>query len=1093
MKKLFSLFLSACLLFAAPPQYALGENNNDYASLTVGKYYKTHNVSNYYFGENDGTFLVERLGRTGVQMYSENPSTLFLYINADDNVFYSPEGSNIKVIVDYFDEGTSNFTLRYCSTGQQWNDDNDIVKLTDSKIWKQHVFYLKDATMDNRCNNADIVVAMWSRNMPVIKQQFIVGGVRIEKEYQPVKETVTSAHVGNIFAPEDDMTLNLHMENTTGGKFDTEIKLDVYDRYNSKIKSISGNVTLDGEDADFEIRPEITVFGTYTLKGTVSYADENNIMHNDEIEERFSLADKLSPSDPRNDRFGVCSHVWRYASDELEQKHKEVLQAMGAGWHRTEVQWARIESELLKYTFPRESGMPFQMKEYGVNSLQILDYGNTLYKDSHGEENTIPTTDEYIEGYIRYCLKTLEYYKGMIEYVEIWNEPDNYKFNVEWVPPSAYAELVKRVAPAIKAEYPDIKIVGPVTCDTKVEWVKGFFDAGGYDYIDCVSFHPYQWNGRLEMDVLRGKMNEIRNLMSQYGEMKPVWITEIGWSSTIGGERKYSMSRTDRPGVSLQTYTILIGEGLADKVFWYNFQDSGVNISNGEANMGMVTNPTGGVTPWAADNLYIMFTQMNKKIGPADPAGFIRRSDETCLYNFKRHDGGNVMVAWSEGESRAVGMKLGGTRLDKYDIYGNKIDTICSDNGVFLISAEKEPVYYVGNFDSFEEAQCDISVTQNPYITGAGESFEFKAEDKRCRKLRTEAECGLETEAGGGDRVYIKTPADETGEYEFTARVYADDLLVYSGKNILSTKTMQTSISLQRAAGNYYKAVLTIANNMNNTKLSGTVRLKIAGAEKEQSRPVRFVDIPPGGSMSFETALPEMVKKRPFTIITEAETDSGYKYSKSEDFDLISAQCTDKKPDIDGRISKGEWNGSWIAADTKSAVVNTPDWGGAADASFSANLMWDNENLYMAVIVKDNVFCQGYTNSDVWQGDSLQFAFSDPKKEKTDASICTAMSIALTNYGTEVRRGLSDYGAEACMLSLNASAVRSEDGIIYELEIPWKEIFYEGYIPKAGESIGFSLLMNDNDGAGRRGGMQYGEGIYFGRDFNKFKDLKLIK
>jgi hypothetical protein len=59
---------------------------------------------------------------------------------------------------------------------------------------------------------------------------------------------------------------------------------------------------------------------------------------------------------------------------------------------------------------------------------------------------------------------------------------------------------------------------------------------------------------------------------------------------------------------------------------------------------------------------------------------------------------------------------------------------------------------------------------------------------------------------------------------------------------------------------------------------------------------------------------------------------------------------------------------------------------------------------------------------------------------------------------------------------------------IYLLAIPWKEL---GIKPASGLSFGFSFLVNDNDGAGRKGWMEWGGGIGWDKNTADFYDLTL--
>lgn len=156
--------------------------------------------------------------------------------------------------------------------------------------------------------------------------------------------------------------------------------------------------------------------------------------------------------------------------------------------------------------------------------------------------------------------------------------------------------------------------------------------------------------------------------------------------------------------------------------------------------------------------------------------------------------------------------------------------------------------------------------------------------------------------------------------------------------------------------------------------------------------------------------------------------------------------------------------------------------------------MWDEENFYMAVSATDNNFFQPYKDGDIWQGDGLQFGFSDNALAKTEVTHCTAMAASHTPVGDQLFRSASDYEGERGLIENAEIAVR-QDGqkIIYEMAIPWSEIFYEGYVPPLGTSVDFSILMNDNDGDGRRGWLEYNSGIGTGRNYREFGEINFVK
>ncbi len=1079
------IVLSAVVLCMVPTGVGFAEiaTDDSYASIEFGALYTLHNVKRYLFEQSNDVAHLVRDGRECIRFRYAAPRISFCYIDADDVIFKPGEEQKVKVYVDYFDEGYGRFSLRYCSPENAWTDWATVVKCENTQTWKTHEFILKDADFSGRCNGYDIVLAQWSQQMSRSEDDVIFGGVRIEKtDGEPLAVEFHSTEYGNIFAPDDELLINAFVTNHTDEEKNIQLAYRVYDHKGELAEEKTETKVIGTDGGTIEIRPSVTEFGTYTLKGTLSNDGEEPFSQ--EVEQYFSIADKFLPGERKNEDFGVCSHWNMFQTEEDVQSHQVTLSELGAGWNRSEIQWSLIEKVQGQYEFPDYAEVPKLSKEKNIDTLLIMDYGNVLYPDSKGIENAMPDTPAYLQAYADYCVKMLDYY-GNIQYIEIWNEVNNAEFNVTGAGTEVYANLVKTVVPIIKQAHPEVKIIGPVTMNATAEWLRELFSYGVYDLFDCISTHPYQWNRTFEKDVMRKEMQDMIDVCKEFGEPKPIWISEMGWST--GLDAAWAVKAEERPTHAFQMYNVLKGEGLADKIIWYNFHNKGNNIYESTYNLGLVKHSRDAITPWAADDLYVLFATLNKKLGNAEPTKFIRREDETCLYWYKRPDGKSVMTAWAEDNAKNVGMYLGCTSLDKYDMYGNKLATLTSKDGCFLISAETEPVYYEGDFHAFEERECDLSLSTDILTVGLGEAVAVSAEAKNDSKVTIEAESALEQAGNGTERVTLKTPAERPGEHPVTVKVFADGILCYHGSMIIRTNAVETGLKVVPTNGNYSKAILTVYNDAVYTPMSGTAKVLIEGNDVPLNKPIRFVEIPPGESRSYEMSLPEITKKRHINLVTEVAMDSGFCYTDRETIDLNVVTYTDKPPVIDGRVTPGEWNGRWFASDTADNVKQISDWGGVNDSSFCGQLLWDEEKLYMTIVAKDNVFCQPYADGDVWQGDGLQFAFCDYTHPKMLVTECTAMAVSHTEKGDQIFRSAAEYSGERGIVeSAEVKAERTADGMVYEVSIPWKEIFYEGYVPKTGEDMGFSILMNDNDGDGRRGWLEYNSGIGTGRNYTQF-------
>ena len=162
--------------------------------------------------------------------------------------------------------------------------------------------------------------------------------------------------------------------------------------------------------------------------------------------------------------------------------------------------------------------------------------------------------------------------------------------------------------------------------------------------------------------------------------------------------------------------------------------------------------------------------------------------------------------------------------------------------------------------------------------------------------------------------------------------------------------------------------------------------------------------------------------------------------------------------------------------------------------------MWDEENFYLAAVVKDDVHCQNEDPGNMWKGDGIQIGLeSDINKYgvamlgNTDLVYgdFTEIGIALngTNgyaYRFSSQRNKNPVGViDNCVVSVN----RVDQKTIYEVAIPWTEIFGADYKIKSGDVLKFAAVVNDNDGSGRKLFGKYNDGIGAGKDAYKFGNL----
>ena len=168
-----------------------------------------------------------------------------------------------------------------------------------------------------------------------------------------------------------------------------------------------------------------------------------------------------------------------------------------------------------------------------------------------------------------------------VEAYEIWNEPNHERFWPTGVNPTEYAALLKAAYPAVKAGDPDAKVVFGGTSANDYPFIEATYRAGVKGYFDVMATHPYSCafgpntsykyaNGRINKDFFRA-YREVRRSMANYGDKKPIWFTEFGWSTTT---RDCGVSEADQAKYLRRAFQIAAAHSYLKVGFWYNLRNN---------------------------------------------------------------------------------------------------------------------------------------------------------------------------------------------------------------------------------------------------------------------------------------------------------------------------------------------------------------------------------------------------------------------------------------------------------------------------------------------------------------------------------------
>ena len=1118
MKKMIYIFLVFAVFFASLPVCFAEENEPDYAEIIFDRQIKMTNISHWSPAETANYKFEDRGGKTGV-LRSPEGKNYFLCIGVDDKFLYSESGKSVAVTVEYYDEGSGTFTIRYDSAEHgKWASPPEIVTMTDAKEWKSYTFRLDDCLLRNGLmNHTDMEIGLWALDMGTSPGPIVIRSVRIEECFpgHPLSITAETGYAGNILGKNDNGVFDLKFKNITDTKLDADVKYRVRNSQNAVIAEGEGKVYTEplGEGA-LNIDTKIEKYDLYEID--VEYTAEtevDGVLQTIEDKKALKISKALTtePGEDKNDYVYLCTHLDRY-----DQKNSlEVISRMGFAGIREGMNWNTVEASKGVYKLNEQQNEKIEtLSEDKLDMMLLLAYSNPLYiTDRPYSITTAPYHDHEIEAFARYAGFMARELKGKIDKFEIWNEWNIKSFNAEQRGADVYARLLKASYEAIKKENPDALVYGIASAGVDTDMLKGVLEAGGYDYMDGVTIHPYDWQGSFRHGVHIKSVQEVHDLLIKYGGDKPVVYSEMGWTSA---DCVTGVGRKNQAIYAAQVVFLAKAHKLADAVDWYDFQDDGADETAQEYKFGL-TEYAGGDYPLAAKESLLALAAANSFMaGKTDHITSIEKDDlETAVHFFDKGNGNKFGVIWTtKPEGDSIALDLGCGSIEVFDYYGNKLDTIVSNTGVFNFALADEPVYIKGSFERYDEAEITITQSASVITTVQNDEFEIVLNDAQKGNYEVYIETDpehftvLENDGmkDGLARIRLSVSDKAYGYYPTTIRLKNESGTVYVTSCAIDVGSpISVSVATRQFDDknpNRWQIELDILNLTNSIPLSGVCKITEPEDVAEYVKEVKFSNVHPKYTRKIYLNLPEMIKKRTKDISGEIVLDYGFKTEFSQRVDFTAASYAENKPVIDGVLSDGEWIGNWMAADESENVffTNTAyknQWQDKENLSITGSkMMWDEENFYISVIVRDNIHVQDNIAKNLWMGDSIQFGIEDKNKSVVAATntMFTEIGMALLPEGAKVYRYSSLYNKPVGVVdNCEVAITRTDNDTVYEAKIPWDELFYDDYDMNTSKVLGFAMLANDNDSDYRYGLIEYNSGIGKFKDALQFGRMKLLK
>jgi len=909
--------------------------------------------------------------------------------------------------------------------------------------------------------------------------------------------TLENDKLGSIFFTKD-ISYNMTVRNTYNKEVDYDITLTVTDGNGILEDTINFNEILAaGEDRVIPVKATVKSYGFHKIKTKATNSETSKVIT---TENAFSVAMK---NDTHNMKMGVNDHTGvGHGIDETERKVKLFSDAGFFGM-RNANRWSFIEKTPNVFAFPEDDNRVFAaMDENNMTRYMLLFSSNPVRT-----EELTPVSSEAISMWADYAAWVAKETKDKKAVYQIWNEYNHDPFNPGKGTVSDYVNLLKASYTKIKSVNPDAKVygMGGVTFITNLyDWVEEFFKLGGQNYCDGLTFHPYTPTKKAEDSY--EVFTKVKEIIKKYGcEDMPISLSEIGFtqSDELGMYQAARMAR-----FSVMAYDEV------ENIMWYVNQMKN-NANDAENNFGMIrawlekfADP---YETYSARESFLSQAFLNKIMNGAKNKAVIESSDQNVkIHKYKAADGDNLFIIWTVDETdKDITLNIKTDKATVYDMYGNASEYALIDNKL-PISIGMAPTYIKGKF-------TDISVSETNLVNVSTSEIETVTDDTIYLNINKnfddEASIVVETPenikvvenngfVGNRASVLLETGSDSSEKTSVVLKVVSGENVIM--KFILPVKYNDT-VSLKMLPSYFrsgkWRYNIAVKNNRRVGSASGRIEIEEPAGLNEKLKNIEFKDVPAGSTKNIYVYVPEGIKDVKTAFKAKGILSNGEVYELDSDMYFSSIVYAENKPVIDGVMNDGEWE-EFAPYKLKypSQVKSMTDWTGVEDSGGNVYCMYDDDYFYISARITDNVLGDNDEQKRVWANDSIQFAFTP---ERTKAAIRTEYGIGIVNGEAAMER-YSFVTVDTGVLGMNDkndfSAIEYEINYdekthiaTYEAKFPWAQILGPDFKVGGRDSLYFSLLLNDNDGNGRRGWIEYCPGIGGAKDTTLFIETPLVK
>lgn len=921
-----------------------------------------------------------------------------------------------------------------------------------------------DHKIDYPISLSQLIIDKTSNDLPLTGAIYI-GDMRLQtKDVSPNELIVFGVKADKsqmIYKPGESANLSIFVFNRGDEPFDVALSLKARDFFNNPVLDKEIKLSLPPQaGGSTTCKIPLKRLGAYI----VEIKDREGNLRKEVVLSALPpfRKGKLELSSP----FGINGHI-------PNDRELTMMERAGIRWCRMDFLWEIIEPEKEKFNWKTFDEVFANARKHAIYPLPILCYNSRWgSKKSENGKGVVPD----LSNWLPYVKESVNRFKDFVKYWEVWNEP-NIGFWTGTL--DEYAELLRETYKAIKQVDRSAIVVMGGTAGTDLRFIEELYKRAVP--FDVVNIHPYGYPAPPE-SYLEAQINACRELMRRYGDgSKPLWITEFGWPNHIGSN---GVDIITQANYIVRAYVIALGAGV-EKIFWYDYQN-GPDPYYNEHNFGIVYM---GDIPKPC---YIALSTMTSALAGKRFFKKLPMPEGCYAYVFQNERKEEAIVMWAMKE-REVTLEWKG-KGELVDLMGNRKPL--SSNGLLSLKLSPSPVFLLCKGDSlpniaFRWRQGSLRLMP----------FEKKT-DALLIKTSSPLTLSVSFSAPSGIAVSPQTWTGKVGRgewlksFDFEAkdvpfRSYTVNAVIKVGKevhNLQENLEVIPPYDVRLYPLPLEQKLRVIVKNMYSKLKAEGVVVRLESPVALFREPTVYLPVfKPGEEAEGEARLFLDLSEVPKAYLIRANLvdKRGVKVSYERKVSFLTIPKAEGNP-LD--ISNPQWqNIPGIILDKAEFIQQMKDWRGPSDLWVEGKFLWDEDNFYPHIEVIDDVFFNDFPPEEIWQGDSVQFAIA-PQDEHKKNEPFVQIDIGKSQGRDIVYRRAFGMQLKEGEIQAKGSINREGNRVIYLFAIPWKEL---GVKPESGKSLGFSFLVNDNDGQGRRGWMEWGGGIGWEKNPAEFYDITL--